>query len=308
MLLKLASNFGNSAKHSLTCWISPRANTTKGRKPPSSRRYVQEALSDSGSDLDPRDVKSSKPTSAKKASKGKPDFRDDDSAIHDIEKKNTEANKKFRHKRDGYLSDEGAMLKGSKKGKAPRDYSDDEDIRGPSRRHTEDYDRHRAPKQRDRDPYERDAPRQRPRDYDEYGPPRRSNTTRDRDRRRYDDHDDEPRPRRRHDDYDRSDDRGYRSDGRPSRRAYDDGYGSDRGARRQGRSADYDRRDRRGGRDRVYSDRDRDYDRDDRERKKKGIKLSAKDIGRYVETGQKHYKTVAPIVNQLAKMYMDNRK
>ncbi|KAL9106209.1 MAG: hypothetical protein Q9227_008742 [Pyrenula ochraceoflavens] len=290
----------------------PRANITKGRKPVSDRHYVDEALSDSGSDSDPRNTKRTRP-SATKTGRGKPrpELRDDSSAIHDLERKNTEANKKFRHKRDGYLSDEGEKMKESKKGKASASYSDDDgpDPRGPSRRHTEDY----APRHKGRDYYDdRDEPRRRPRDYDEYEPPRRSNTTRDRDRDRHRHHDDyeSPRPRRRYDD----DDRGYRSDGRPSRKGHGDGYGSDRGHRRHGRSVDdYDRRDRDryGGRDRYYSDRDRDYDRRDRDRdrkKKGGLSLNAKDIGRYVETGQKHYQTVAPIVNQLAKMYMDRKK
>jgi hypothetical protein len=31
------------------------------------------------------------------------------------------------------------------------------------------------------------------------------------------------------------------------------------------------------------------------------------DIGKYYEQGQKHYKTVAPIISNLAKMYMDGK-
>ncbi|EXJ95811.1 hypothetical protein A1O1_00935 [Capronia coronata CBS 617.96] len=122
-------------------------------------------------------------------------------------------------------------------------------------------------------------------------------------------------------DDDRSDDRRYRGDG-------GDGYASDKGHRRSDRDRDRvrhsdrdyrdhdrDKRDRDRDRDRdrrYYDSRDRDRDRDrygdhdqDR-RKKKGFSID--DLGKVYEQGQKHYKTVAPLVSSLAKMYLDNKK
>lgn len=137
---------------------------------------------------------------------------------------------------------------------------------------------------------------------------------------RYDEDQEDARPIRRRDgDYDEDKDRGYRSDGPRStrRKERDRGYGPDMGILRSSSQRDPKRnRDRR--RDSSYSSRDRDRDRGwydserdsdrNRDRKKKGLSFSTKDIGRYYETGQKHYKTVKPIVESLAKMYMDSRK
>ncbi|EXJ81336.1 hypothetical protein A1O3_07626 [Capronia epimyces CBS 606.96] len=160
-------------------------------------------------------------------------------------------------------------------------------------------------------------------------PPRRAKTYREPDhhRRRGDDvYDDEPRASRRYrspEDRHSDRDRGYRSDGRDARpssrrdgdryadRRYRssgaDGYASDRGHKRSDRDRD---RDRDGDRDRRDRDRDRDRDRHrDRSherRKKKGFSLD--DIGKVYEQSQKHYKTVAPLVSSLAKMYLDNKK
>ena len=167
-------------------------------------------------------------------------------------------------------------------------------------------------------------------------------------RRRDDLYDDEPaRPRRHPSPGDRYSDRerGYRSDDKDRRRRDDDryddrrarggggGYASDRG---NGRS-DRDRRDRVGDRDRErdYRDRDRSRDRDrrrnesdrdrdryrsnkdrdrdrdrydSRDRDRRGDKKKGFDINELVNQGQKHYKTVAPLVGQLAKLYMDQKK
>jgi hypothetical protein len=176
---------------------------------------------------------------------------------------------------------------------------------------------------------ELEPPRRREKNRDPYDKPepiRRRNTERATERRhrddRYDDHDDDPHPRRRHDG-DRADDRGYRSDGRDhdrrdldrrrgnggyrsderdSRRKRDDDYDSDRVVRRSDRYDKDDRRERE--RDRYDSDRDRDR----REKKKKGLSFNAKDIDRYFEAGQKHYKTAKPFIDGLAKMFLDNKK
>lgn len=166
-------------------------------------------------------------------------------------------------------------------------------------------------------------------DYEDLAPPRRAQTYREPDRRRRDDsYDDAPRPRRQRSPEDRHSDRerGYKSDGRDARRRKDDdrsddykhrgsrrddGYVSDRAHKRYDdrdrdrKSRDHDRdRDRR----RDDSDRDRSGDRSrDRDRKgKKGGFMD--DINKYYEQGQKHYKSVAPLVSSLAKMYMDSKK
>ncbi|KAJ9640171.1 hypothetical protein H2204_003396 [Knufia peltigerae] len=176
----------------------------------------------------------------------------------------------------------------------------------------------------------------------EPAPPRRAHTHREPDRKHRDDpyHDDPHPPRRRyrspaaaedrHSDPDRSyarrrrdddqyDDRRYRGGGGGggghSRR--DDGYASDRGYKRSDRDKGKDRyyrdrdRDRERDRDRDrdrrrYDSRDRSRDRDGRTGKKKGFSFD--DIGGLVEQGQKHYKTVAPLVTSIAKMYLDNKK
>lgn len=182
---------------------------------------------------------------------------------------------------------------------------------------------------------------------DDYGdfdpePPRRAQTYRDPDHRhrRADDiyADEPPKSSRRYrspEDRYADRDRGYKSDDRDASRRtsrrdtdrYDDrryrsggggggdGYVSDRGYKRSGHDRDRDLdRDRRDRDRRYYDSRDRDRDRDrhrDRSydqdrRKKKGFSLD--DIGKVYEQGQKHYKTVAPLVSSLAKMYLDNKK
>ena len=193
-----------------------------------------------------------------------------------------------------------------------RDYDDDFDPVPPRRANT-----HREPDRRRRDDlYDDEAPKPRRRPSPGY---------RDSDRDRGYRSDDKDRRRR---DDDRYDDRRYRGGG---------GYASDRGGHgrsdrdrrdrdrdsgRDNRDRDRDRvrdsdRDRRRydsdrDRDRHRNDRDRDRDRDrydsrDRDRrsdKKKG----GFDINELVNQGQKHYKTVAPIIGQLTKMYMDQKK
>ncbi|KAL6242314.1 hypothetical protein RBB50_010862 [Rhinocladiella similis] len=186
------------------------------------------------------------------------------------------------------------------------------------------------------DPKGRSAKPRRRDDYDDFepAPPRRAHTHREPDRRRHDDpYDDPPRrryrsPEDRHSDPDRSsarrrrdddryDDRRYRSGGGGHSRR-DDGYASDRGHKHSDRDKGKDRyyrdreRDRERDRDRDrdrdrrhYDSRDRSRDRDGRS-KKKGFSFD--DIGGLVEQGQKHYKTVAPLVTSIAKMYLDNKK
>ncbi|KAK4937829.1 hypothetical protein LTR10_021632 [Elasticomyces elasticus] len=170
-------------------------------------------------------------------------------------------------------------------------------------------------------------------DYDDFdpAPPRRARTYAEPERRRREDPYDDP-PRRRYrspDDKYAERDRGYRSDERDGRRRRDDdryddkprrsgGGGSSRRDDGYASAGAYKRsdRDRDRDRDRDYRssrDRDRRYDsRDDRsrDRDRKGKKkaFSIDDIGGLVEQGQKHYKTVAPLVTSLAKMYMDSKK
>lgn len=178
-----------------------------------------------------------------------------------------------------------------------------------------------------RDPQSRMS--KRPKDYDDYAaePPRRSKTQRDPDRHARDSpYDDDRRRRQRSvDDGHNSHDRGYKSEGRDRRRdddryddrrrggggggrdRRDDGYASDRGHRR-----DHDRdRDRDRGSDRRHNDsdrRDRDRDRDrDRRDDDKGKKKSGFNVNDLLEQGQKHYKTVVPLIEKAAKFYMDSK-
>ena len=173
-----------------------------------------------------------------------------------------------------------------------RGYKSDNAIAKPSRR-TRDY---------DDDPYDRDrghrsSRRDRDRGHDErdFAPPRRSKTSHD----DLDDHSHSrgyasDRPSRSHRD-ERERDPYTRSSG--GRSKHDDRYRDDRGS---GRSRDRDR------------DRDSDRDSSRRRRTKKsglgGLKFDPESLGRYVETGQKHYKTFKPIIDSMAKMYMDSRK
>ncbi|KAK0277172.1 hypothetical protein LTS16_000389 [Friedmanniomyces endolithicus] len=137
-----------------------------------------------------------------------------------------------------------------------------------------------------------DKPRRRRDDPDDYSdddePPRRHRSAegrdRDRDRRqrnkyddedRYNDPDSRDQRRRRQDMYDR--DRDSRRSDQPRRRRYSDDEDED----------DYDRRDSR-------RDRDRDRRKPPRE-----MKVGGYDIGPLIDTGKKHYGTVAPIVAPL---------
>ncbi|KIW61985.1 hypothetical protein PV05_02041 [Exophiala xenobiotica] len=191
---------------------------------------------------------------------------------------------------------------------------------------------HGDPDAMDRDVHKGKSTRPRRDDHDDFepAPPRRAQTHREPDRRRRDDPYDEPPRRRyrspedRHSDPDRASARRRRDDERYDDRRYrgasgghsrrDEGYASDKGYRRANRDSGRDRsyhdrerdRDRDRDRDRRYHDsRDRSRDRDGRS-KKKGFSID--DIGGLVEQGQKHYKTVAPLVTSLAKMYLDNKK
>ncbi|KAK0845627.1 hypothetical protein LTR03_007375 [Friedmanniomyces endolithicus] len=147
-----------------------------------------------------------------------------------------------------------------------------------------------------------DKPRRRRDDPDDYSdddePPRRHRSAegRDRDRRRRDKYDDEDRHndpdsrdqrRRRQEMYDR--DRDSRRNDPPRRRRYSDDEDED----------DYDRRDSR-------RDRDRDRRKPPRE-----MKVGGYDIGPLIDTGKKHYGTVAPIVAPLlmnaARKYLTNQ-
>jgi len=97
---------------------------------------------------------------------------------------------------------------------------------------------------------------------------------------------------RRRDDYDR----GYHTDSREARKRREAIYDRDREARRSDR------------RSRYYSDEEEFGNRRREAREPREIKVGKYDIGPYVEKGQKHYKTFAPIVTpivmNLAKTYM----
>ncbi|KAI5369453.1 hypothetical protein Slin15195_G003290 [Septoria linicola] len=254
----------------------------------------------------------------------------------DLEAKNRPRDQKFRDLRDGYESEEGENHKGSKytpRNKMPRSNDDDlayDDRKRRPRRNDYPppdsaisgttrggggYDDPPPRRRRDRD--------ERPQYDDDYPPPRRrgdrpppveygaepipsrqKSERRPRPRRDYDDYSDEEdyRPRRR---------RGTSADGGHGRRPrdYDDGpYYSDEPRRR--RDDDYDRAParRRDSSRRRRDDYD-DYDRyDDRDRDRRGgrdsktpkeIKIGKYDIGPWVEKGQKHWTTIAPILTPI---------
>ncbi|EME89539.1 uncharacterized protein MYCFIDRAFT_213714 [Pseudocercospora fijiensis CIRAD86] len=254
----------------------------------------------------------------------RPQFEDGVSALGrgppDLERKNRPRDKEFRDRRDGYESDEGDAHKASKYtpagGRNRRDRGGARDPQPPypdsmvgSRRGGDPYDDAPPPRRRrDPDPYEDDyAPPRRRRDDPpvQYGSdpvPARRRSSRPPPRRgdRYDDYSDDddydrrPRRRRSHDDARR----------RP--REYDDDrYHSDEPRRR--RDDDYDRprrRDRSRRRDDDYDDYDSRVSRGDRDRRRddrqpKEIKIGKYDIGPWVEKGQKHWVTLAPILTPI---------
>lgn len=267
----------------------------------------------------------------------RPQFPDEASNAPDLERKNRARDRQFRDRRDGYESEEGEVHR--KNMAPPRRHTDDDRPRGQdprSRRpHDEDppypppdggrrrggYDEERPRSSRNkRDNHYDDEdrpPRRRgdrpPPDF-EYGsdpiPSRRGSERRP--RRRQDDYSDEEedyRPRRRRSAEDsrralrRSEDEAdYHSDGRRRR---DDPY-DDRALRRR------DDRSRR----RYDDDSDRDYDRSDRrdrdrrrgDKPTKPVMVGKYDVGPWIEKGQKHYATLAPIVTPLvinmARKYM----
>ncbi|RMY87609.1 hypothetical protein D0861_05279 [Hortaea werneckii] len=281
----------------------------------------------------------------------RPEFPDEGSVAPDLERKTRRRDREFRDKRDGYESDEGETLRAAKPKRRGGGYDDDRgppparrggryddefDDRGPPpRRRKDDFDDYDDPpprrrgggrpveygsdpvpvKRRDTDGGRRPPPRSRRDDYsdseDDYSrppPPRRH--------RSYDD----GKRRGGRDKY--GDDRIYDSDDREDRdrrRRRQDIYDRDRAARRRDRS----RGDRRGGgrysdeydSEDSYDRRDRRDRRRDRSRRgnrpPKEIKIGKYDIGPYVEKGQKHWGTVAPIVTpvvmNMAKKYLGGR-
>lgn len=229
----------------------------------------------------------------------------------DAERKNRTADRRFRDKRDGYESEEGQMHRSSSQRRRRGGHDDDVGSDRAARR------------QRPKDPYEDEAPRRRRKDtdYDDEPAPRR------RDRNGYDSeplrrrNTERPRDKKRRDEYSSDSDSDY--DRRPRRRRSDD---YDRAPRYDRRGGDdkygrvSDRRDRDRDRDRYGTDRPRyrddryddGYDRDRRRRAPREIKVGKYDIGPYVDQGQKHYKTLAPILTpimiNLGKKYLSGGK
>lgn len=238
----------------------------------------------------------------------KPEFPDEASYLNgrspDLERKNGDRDRKFRERREGYMSDEGEALRGdprrtrSRREPSDRPRYDDADKRPAAsevsgipirerrdraaksegedeydrRRPPRDYDDRRRrdderPRRRDPDPYYDDEPRRRPRRGVEYGAEPIKPSRRDEDAYRSDR---DKRPRRQ-DDYDDDYDRPTRRKSLPVRRGDkdDDDY-YDRGGRdSRRRRDDYDDRDyRRPARRRSYDDDDDYYRRrDDRDRR-----------------------------------------
>lgn len=272
----------------------------------------------------------------------RPQFPDEASNAPDLERKNRARDRQFRDMRDGYESEEGEAHKNTM---APtRRHTDDDRPRGQDPRSRRPHDREPPypppdggrrrggydddepprPSRKKRDPYHDDEGRpprrrgDRPPPDIEYGsdpiPARRGSERRP--RRRQDDYSDEEddyRPRRR---------RSAEDSRRPSRRGDDDDYHSDS---RRRRDDPYDDRDRRRrddrSRRRYDDDDDDDYDRRDRRDKDKDRRRGDKpskpvmvgkyDVGPWIEKGQKHYATLAPIVTPLvinmARKYMSGQ-
>lgn len=269
----------------------------------------------------------------------RPSFPDEASYLGgrapDLEAKNRPRDQRFRDLRDGYESDEGEAHKlratkekaahGSRRMPRGRDEDDaayDDRKRRPRRggsdypppdsavssRGGRDYD-DPPPRRSRRDPYEDDYPPprrrgDRPPPGVEYGAepvPSRMKSDRRPRRRDYDDYSDEEddrRPRR-----PRSVENHRR---RP--RDYDDGpYYLDEPRRRRD---EYDPPARRRDRSRRRDDDYDDYYDDRRDRDRRGnkvpkeIKIGKYDIGPWVEKGQKHWTTVAPIVTPFIMNYV----
>jgi len=247
----------------------------------------------------------------------KPEFPDERSYLSsrapDAERKNKPAERQFRERRDGYESEEGEMHK--KAAKNPRRKTAyDEDSEPDRKPKSKEKARFEEPRSRRKDESDDDEPprRRKPKDEDAfYEPPRRRNTERRRradysdesdsedDRRRRRSTDDRERRRRKDKDYD-----SYEPDSRDARRRRQEIYDRDQVARRSDKPR------------RHYSD-DESYDRRRRDsrgdrREPREIKVGKYDIGPYVEKGQKHYKTFAPIVTpilmNLAKNYMGGKR
>ena len=312
----------------------PPSDTDMKPRPSKAKARTQSADGGRG---DPRDIE---PTTRKPARDRRDDFGDDE---EDVPRRSKRADPEAvpRRRRPDDLDDEEPI--GWRSDKRPdRSYEapsrNGDSKRGPKIDVMDDEPPRRRPKDRDLDDYE-PVPRRRPRDRDLDEPDllRRRNTEkvrRDRDgddrrrprdddlaaapRRRRDEEDEASRPRRRRDD---DDDRGYKSDAAGRRPPRDDrGYRSDGRSRRdddRGGRSDRDRRDRDRDRDRYDSDRDRRRDRDrdrgydsDRghSKKKSGFSFDPNKIGKYTETAQKQYKNYKPMIDQLARMYMDSRK
>lgn len=272
----------------------------------------------------------------------RPQFPDEASNAPDLERKNRARDRQFRDMRDGYESEEGEAHK-KNMAPPPRRYTDDDRPRGQeprSRRPHDrdppypppwdagrrrgDYDDEEPPRssRKKRDPYYDDDARpprrrgDRPPPDIEYGsdpiPARRGSERRPRRRDDYSDEEEEDdyRPRRRRSAEDsrraprRGDELDYNSDGRRRRDVpYDD------------RDRDRRRRDNRSRRryddDDEYDDYDRngrDKDRRRGEKPNKPVMVGKYDVGPWIEKGQKHYATLAPIVTPLvinmARKYM----
>lgn len=298
----------------------------------------------SGNDSAPRPKSALKREGSRsRVPSARPDFPDEESYLGsnapDLERKNRPAERRFREKRDGYESEEGERHRAARGQRRGGRYDDDDDYSDESDgapRRRRDHDRYEQPESstRSRRDQDKDASRQsggraksKGRDDDRYEPLRRRNTerepTRRTGRRRDDDYsdsgsdDEDYRPRRRRsaervDEVGRSNrprDREYKSEreDRDARKRREEIYENDRVARKSDKSR------RRRSADGRYDDRDRGRDdRDVRRREPREIRIGKYDIGPYVEQGQKHYKTYAPIltpiVMNLAKNYMSGRR
>lgn len=238
----------------------------------------------------------------------RPEFDEVGSNAPDLERKNRPADRKFRDKRDGYESDEGEAHRRSTRDRRRRDYDDDSSEHKPPRRRDEKLE----PSRRREHGYDNEPPRRSRNDHDYRHAPessRQYDSDRRRDRRRdYSSDSESDRDRHPHRRHSAGDDRRYRSDGRREK-ARDDHYrdSDDRDARRR-REEIYDR-DRETRRSDGRHGRDRDVP--EPARAPRHIKVGKYDIGPYVEQGEKHYKTFAPmlkpIVMDMAKQYMAGR-
>ncbi|KKY18071.1 hypothetical protein UCRPC4_g05275 [Phaeomoniella chlamydospora] len=275
--------------------------------------------------------------------KGKDDFDDEPPRKNETRKRDTRDTYGLDDDDDGIVP-----IRRSKSHQAPREKDPYDDIapvrtssyRKPRGYNEDDYDDDPAPPRRSRTHHYGDDRDDSTRDKGYRSDGREMRSTKSRGAKYDYNYDDRERDRPRYSDRERQRERGYYGDtgGRDTaRRAKDYDYKdyddydkpSHRSAGRGYRSLDdapssrSSRKYRDSDRDDPYSygsggrrardrDRDRSRSRDryskSRSRKSNGLKLDMDSLGRYYEQGQRHYKTFKPLVDGVAKLYLDSKK